>query len=85
MFDSWVGKIPWKRNGNLLQYSCLGNPIDGGAWRATVHGFKRVRHNLATKQQQQWEGTGPGFSPDNPQASVPLIMMLASSSPCKTT
>ena len=24
-------------NGNLLQYSCLGNPIDRGAWRATVH------------------------------------------------
>ena len=25
-------------NGNPLQYSCLGNPIDRGAWRATVHG-----------------------------------------------
>ena len=24
-------------NGNLLQYSCLGNPMDRGAWRATVH------------------------------------------------
>ena len=26
-FDPWVRKIPWKRNGNLLQYSCLGNPM----------------------------------------------------------
>ena len=26
------------RNGNLLQYSCLENPMDRGAWRATVHG-----------------------------------------------
>ena len=26
-----------KGNGNPLQYSCLGNPVDGGAWQATVH------------------------------------------------
>ena len=32
-----------------LQYSCLGNPMDRGAWRATVHGVPRVRHNLMTK------------------------------------
>ena len=25
-------------NGNLLQYSCLGNPMDRGAWQATIHG-----------------------------------------------
>ena len=29
-------------NGNPFQYSCLGNPIDRGAWRATVHGVARV-------------------------------------------
>ena len=28
-------------NGNLLQYSCLGNPIDRGAWQATVHGVPK--------------------------------------------
>ena len=27
-FDSWLGKIPGVGNGNLLQYSCLGNPMD---------------------------------------------------------
>ena len=27
-----------EKNGHLLQYSCLGNPMNGGAWRATVHG-----------------------------------------------
>ena len=32
------GRSPGGGNGNLLQYSCLGNPIDRGAWRATVHG-----------------------------------------------
>ena len=28
-------------NGNPLQYSCLGNPVDRGAWRATVHGVAK--------------------------------------------
>ena len=28
-------------NGNPLQYSCLGNPLDRGAWRATVHGVAK--------------------------------------------
>ena len=32
-------------NGNLIQYSCLGNPIDRGAWWATDHGISRVGHN----------------------------------------
>ena len=31
------GRSPGEGNGNLLQYSCLGNPMDGGAWRATAH------------------------------------------------
>ena len=31
-FDSWVRKIPWRRNGNPLQHSCLENPMDGGAY-----------------------------------------------------
>ena len=32
------GRSPGEGNGNPLQYSCLGNPMDGGAWWATVHG-----------------------------------------------
>ena len=32
-----LGRSPRRRNGNPLQYSCLGNPRDRGAWRATVH------------------------------------------------
>ena len=31
------GKFPGEGNGNQLQYSCLGNPMDSGAWWATVH------------------------------------------------
>ena len=35
------GRSPGERNGNPLQYSCLGNPRDRGAWRATVHGVTK--------------------------------------------
>ena len=34
------GRSPGAGNGNPLQYSCLENPMDRGAWQATVHGFK---------------------------------------------
>ena len=33
-------------NGTPLQYSCLGNPMEGGAWWATVHGVARSRTRL---------------------------------------
>ena len=33
-----LGRSPGEGNGNPLQYSCLENPMDGGTWRATVHG-----------------------------------------------
>ena len=33
-----LGRSPGEGNGNPLQYSCLENPMDGGAWWATVHG-----------------------------------------------
>ena len=48
-FDPWVGKIPGEGHGNPLQYSCLENPTDRGAWRAAVHGvtksWTRLSHN----------------------------------------
>ena len=34
-------------NGNPLQYFYLGNPMDGGAWRATVHGVTKIRTRLS--------------------------------------
>ena len=46
------GRSPGVGNGNLLQYSYLGNTMDRGAWQATVHGSQRVGHDLVTKQQQ---------------------------------
>ena len=38
---SGSGRHPGKGNGNPLQYSCLENPMDRGAWRATVHRVKK--------------------------------------------
>ena len=35
------GRFPGEGNGNPLQYSCLGNPMERGAWRATTHGVAK--------------------------------------------
>ena len=48
-----LGRSPGEENGNPLQYSCLENPIDRGAWQATVHGVTRVRHDLESKPPQK--------------------------------
>ena len=42
-----LGRSPGERNGNPLQYSCLGNPMDRGAWWATVHGVKKSQKQLS--------------------------------------
>ena len=41
------GRSPVEGNGNLLQYSCLDNPMDGGAWWATVHWVAKSRTRLS--------------------------------------
>ena len=47
------GRSPGVGNGNPLQYSSLGTSMDRGGWQAySPWGHKRVRHDLATKQQQ---------------------------------
>ena len=38
---SGLGRSPREGNGNPLQYSCLGNPMDTGSWGATVHGVAK--------------------------------------------
>ena len=43
------GRSPGEGNGHPLQHSCLGNPMDGGAWWAIIHG---VTKELDTIQQQ---------------------------------
>ena len=41
-------RCPEEGNGNPLQYSCLGNPMDRGTWQLTVHVIARVGHDSAT-------------------------------------
>ena len=41
------GRSPGEGNGNPLQYSCLENPMDGGAWQATAHGVTKSRTGLS--------------------------------------
>ena len=43
------GRCLGEGNGNPVQYSCLGNPVDRGLWQATVYGVVRVGYNLETK------------------------------------
>ena len=46
IWETWVQSLGWEEgNGNPLQYPCLENPMDRGAWKATVHG-------VATSQTQ---------------------------------
>ena len=50
-----LGRSPGERNGNPLQYTCLGNPTDRGGWWAMVHGgHERVGHDFVTKQHYIW-------------------------------
>ena len=43
-----LGRSPGKGNGNPLQYSCLENSMDRGAWWATVHGDAKSQTRLST-------------------------------------
>ena len=46
-------RSPGGGNGNSLQYFCLGNPMDKGAWPAMIYEVtKQIRYDLASKQQQ---------------------------------
>ena len=55
MQETWVRSLgredPLEKemagNGNTLQYSCLENPMDGGAWWATVHGVAKSQTRLS--------------------------------------
>ena len=48
-FIPGLGRCPGEGNGNPLQYSCLGNPLDRGAWRALVHEIAKSRTWLSNE------------------------------------
>ena len=52
------GRSSGERNGNSLQYSCLENSMERGAWQATVHGIAKSQTQLSDSEQRQ--------NPENP-------------------
>ena len=42
---AWLGRFSGEGNDNPLQYSCLGDPMDRGAWQASVHPIASVEHD----------------------------------------
>ena len=75
-----LARSPGEGKGNLLQYSCLGNPMDGGTWQVTARSYsQRVRCDLATKQQQDYHVEHPlpmqtQESPPSPSCSSPASL-----------
>ena len=58
MIPGWA-RSPGGGNGNPLQYSCLGNPKDRGAWQATVHGVTKIWTRLSTRHDNELSGVNP--------------------------
>ena len=48
-----LGRASGGGHGNPLQYSCLGNPMDRGTWRATLFGVAKSQTWLSTHKQEQ--------------------------------
>ena len=63
-------------NGTPLQYSCLENPMDGGAWWAVVHGVTKSRTRLSDftfmHWRRKWQPT-PVFLPGESQGQGSLV------------
>ena len=47
-FNSWVGKIPWRRAWQPTLYCCLKNPVDRGAWQSIVQRVTKSQTKLST-------------------------------------
>ena len=75
------GRSPGEGNGNPLQYSCLENPMDRGAWRATVQGVTRDRHSqvaFTTTTAEKTEAS-KALGHDRSRLQVQLVSLY---SPC---
>ena len=76
----FVGFLIGEGNGTPLQYSCLENPMDGGAWWAALHGVARVGHDWVTSLslfiflhwRRKWQPT-PVFLPGESQGWRSLV------------
>ena len=76
------GRSPREGNGNPLQYTCLENPIDRGAWQSIVHGVRKesdTTEPLSTEHQEP--NTGPGTFQE-PTCKPELLPALATKCTC---
>ena len=75
---SGLGRFPGEENGNPLQYSCLENPMDRGAWWATVHGVAKSRKQLSyfPFTLETMEGTRDHFYQAPPMFQEPYTQNL---------
>ena len=69
----WIpgqGRPPGEKNGNPLQYSCLGNPTDGGAWWTTAHRF--AKNWICLSDQTTTTATTVHMPQSHPFKQLPL-------------
>ena len=65
------GRSPGEGDGNPLQYSCLGNPMDRGAWQAAVHEVAKSQNQLST---HSLNSSVPGSTTEDNEALRILIL-----------
>ena len=72
-----VYRLYWRRKWQALQYSCLENPMDGGAWWATIHGFTKGMDTIGCSVTKSC----PTFvTPRTSAHQVPLSFTISSNS-----
>ena len=76
MFQAYLYQISGEGNGTPLQYFCLENPMDGGAWQPAVHGVAKSRTRLSDftfmRWRRKWQPT-PVFLPGESQGRGSLV------------
>ena len=76
-FDPWVGKIPWRKERQTIPVSCLENPMDRGAWWATIRrvtkSWMRLKQ-LSTQRACMHMGSGQ-------MGGVLLLLLFKASTP----
>ena len=75
-----LGRSPGEGNGNPLQYSCLENSADRGAWWATVHGVAErdmTEQLTQTKQTEIQELIGSSFRPIYCLHTIPVDLFIS--------
>ena len=77
-FDPWVGKIPWRRECNLLQNSCLEKSMDRRAWRATADGVTQSGADTGWERKRTVDGRARGalFVPLQAGSGSPHLVLM---------